>query len=61
LSTDSEVVAIFVGENFNQSIISRGLGFDGETGMKKHALDRPFNEEEHINFNAKKGAKRSKK
>ena len=49
------------GAGFDQSIVSKGLGFDAETGMKKHALDRPFNEEEHINYNAKKGSKRSKK
>ena len=50
-----------VGDSFTQAVISSGLGFDNETGMKKHALDRPFNKDEDINFNAKKGAKRSKK
>lgn len=30
-------------------------------GMRKHALDRPFNKDEDIDFTAKKGARRSHK
>jgi hypothetical protein len=47
-------------ENFCQSAFISAIGYD-ETGMIKHALDRPFNKEDDINYNANKGAKRSKK
>lgn len=50
-----------VGEQFHQGIVSAGLGFEDEaTGMKKHALNRPYSEEV-INYAAKKGSKRSNK
>lgn len=60
-SSQHNALQALVGDDFTQAVVSAGLGFDNETGMKKHSLDRPFNKDEDINFNAKKGAKRSKK
>jgi hypothetical protein len=34
---------------------------DEEKNMKKHALDRPFDKAKNIDYNKKRGSKRSKK
>lgn len=51
---------LFLDGTFDQSLISGG--FDDEaSGMMRHVLDKHFSPEDDINFQAKKGARRSKK
>eukprot|EP01040_Poterioochromonas_malhamensis_P004186 gene4186-4481_t len=65
LATFSESLLVslreLMNESFNQSFVVSLLGYDADTGMRKHELDKPFNKDETINYQAKRGSKRSRK
>lgn len=47
--------------DYTQALVAGAMGFDGDSGMRKHALDNKFNKEDDIDYSARKGSKRSKK
>lgn len=49
---------IFLDLDFSQQSFSSDFEMEG---MKKHALDKPFDPNQNINYSAKRGSRRSKK